>query len=239
MEIIPIKTRILHPPKDDLIEVLNEALPELREGDVVTITSKIVAIDEGRCVPIEGTDKEALVRMEADYTFQPKWRSKPLTLTNHTFISSAGIDESNGEGYYIFLPKDSFGSAKRIHTHLRAQHNIHDLGVVITDSHSLPFRYGAMSVAIGCWGFEPIESHIGRPDLFNRPMEYSKTNLPDAIAAATTLVTGECDEAQPITILRGIPNLVFTEEDPRAELFVPYEEDIYRDLFKDFKKPKN
>jgi coenzyme F420-0:L-glutamate ligase/coenzyme F420-1:gamma-L-glutamate ligase len=91
-----------------------------------------------------------------------------------------------------------------------------------------------MSIAIGCWGFVPIESHIGRPDLFGRTMEYSKTNIPDSIAAATTLVTGECDEAQPITIVRNIPNLVFTDADPRPEFFVRPEDDIYRDLYRDF-----
>ncbi len=237
MELIPIKTRILHPPKDSLIEVLDESVTDLREGDVITITSKIVAISEGRCVPIEGTDKEVLVQQEAEFLFKPEGRSKALTLTNHTIISAAGIDESNGEGYYILLPKDSFESARYIHEYLLKRHSLQHLGVVITDSHSLPFRYGAMSVAIGCWGFEPIDNHVGRPDLFNRPMQYSKTNFPDAIAAATTIVTGECDESQPITILRGMSNLVFTDADPRNEFFVPYEEDIYKDLFKDFKKP--
>lgn len=236
MELIPIRTRIFHPPQDSITDELHKL--SLNEGDVVVVTSKIVAIHEGRCVPIVGADKDALVREEADYIFHPEGRSKPLTLTNHTFISAAGIDESNGEGYYILLPKDSFASAEWIHDELRRHHGISNLGVVITDSHSLPFRYGAMSVAIGCWGFDPIESHIGRPDLFGREMHYSKTNIPDAIAAATTLVVGECDEAQPIAIARGVTNLVFSNEDPRDKFFVPYEEDIYRDLFKDFREPQ-
>lgn len=238
MQLLPIKTRVLHPPKDDLLEVLDVSLPKLQEGDVLVVTSKVVAIYEGRCIPIEGADKEALVRTEADATFYPKHRGKPLTMTNHALISSAGIDESNGEGYYILLPKDSFASAKKIHGHILATQNLTRLGVVITDSHSLPFRYGALSVALGCWGFKPIESHTGRPDLFNRLMQYSKTNIPDSIAAATTLVTGECDESQPITIVRDIPNLVFSDENPQGDFFVPYDQDIYQDLFKDFKKPE-
>jgi len=234
MELIPIKTRILHPPKDDLLEILDEVLTNLREGDVVCVTSKVVAIHEGHCVLIEGTDKSALVEKEATHLFYPEGKKKPLTITNHALISAAGIDESNGEGYYILLPQDAFASARTIHTHLTKRFGITDLGVVVTDSHSLPFRYGAMSVAIGCWGFAPIESHIGRPDLFGRTMEYSKTNIPDSIAAATTLVTGECDESQPITIVRNIPNLVFIDVDPRPEFFVRPEDDIYRDIYKDF-----
>jgi F420-0:gamma-glutamyl ligase len=236
MELIPIKTRILHPPKDNLFEVLDTSLIDLHEGDVVCITSKVVAIHEGRCVLIEGTDKIALVEKEATHLYYPDGKKKPLTITHNALISAAGIDESNGEGYYILLPQDAFVSARLIHTYLVEHHKLNTLGVVITDSHSLPFRYGAMSVAVGCWGFAPIESHIGRPDLFGRTMEYSKTNIPDSIAAATTLVTGECDEAQPITIVRNIPNLIFTDVDPQPEFFVRPEDDIYRDLYKNFRK---
>ena len=208
MELIPIRTRVLHPPKDNLIDVLNSSLIDVTNGDVVIITSKVVAIHEGRCVPIRGTDKEKLILKEAESVLYPSWRKIPITITNNAVISSSGIDESNGEGHYILLPKDSFESARILRKHLMERHHVSTLGVVITDSHSLPFRYGAMSIAIGCWGFEPVLSHIGRTDLFGRVMQYSKTNLPDSIAAAATLVTGECDESQPIAIARGIPNLV-------------------------------
>lgn len=234
MELIPIKTRILHPPKDNLFEVFDAVLTDLCDGDVVAVTSKVVAIHEGRCAHFKGTNKEALVEREADALYYPEGKKKPLTIAHNALISAAGIDESNGEGYYILLPEDVFASAKTIHAYLVKRHRLNTLGVVITDSHSLPFRYGAMSVAIGCWGFAPIESHIGRPDLFGRTMQYSKTNIPDSIAAATTLITGECDESQPITIVRNIPNLVFTDTDPRPEFFVQREDDIYRDLYKDF-----
>ena len=235
MELIPIKTRVLHPPKDDLLKVLDDTLVDLKNEDVVIVTSKVVAIHEGRCVPILGTDKESLVQEEADLIYHPESRRKPLTLVHHALISSSGIDESNGEGYYILLPKDSFESARILRAYLMEKHSLTELGVVITDSHSLPFRYGAMSVAVGCWGFEPIESHIGRTDLFGRVIEYSKTNIPDSISASATLVSGECNESQPIAIARGIPNLVWSKDDPRPAFFVPYEEDIYRDLYKDFK----
>ncbi len=238
MELIPVRTRVLHPPKDNLLEVIDTSLTDVQEGDIVIITSKVVAIHEGRCVPIEGTDKEALVRREAEYLYQSEGQKKPLTITNDALISAAGIDESNGEGYFILLPEDSYASAERIRAHIMERHGITHIGVVITDSHSLPFRYGAMSVSIGCWGFEPIESHIGRTDIFGRVMQYSKTNIPDSIAAAATLVSGECDEVQPIQIARGIPNLIWSDADPRPSFIIPRDEDIYRNLYQDFKKPE-
>ncbi|MCR4286144.1 MAG: coenzyme F420-0:L-glutamate ligase [Candidatus Kaiserbacteria bacterium] len=236
MQFIPIHTRVIQPPKDDLFQVLRESIQDIQDGDVVLITSKVVSIHEGRCVPIENTEKQLLIRNESELLYQPDPTRRPLSVVHHALISSAGIDESNGDGYYTLLPEDPFASAQRIHTYLKDAFNLKEFGVIITDSHSVPFRYGALSIAIGCHGFEPIMSHTGREDLFGRVMVYSKTNIPDAIAGGATLVSGECDEAYPIVIARGIPNLIFTERDAREDFFVSYEDDIFAPLFTQFKK---
>ena len=79
MEIIPIKTRILQPPNDNLMTALIDALPELKEGDIIVVSSKVVAIDEGRTVPVEGSDKQALARQEADYVIERDyWPTRSL-----------------------------------------------------------------------------------------------------------------------------------------------------------------
>lgn len=236
MQFIPIHTRVIQPPKDDLFQVLRESIQDIQSGDVVLITSKVVSIHEGRCVPIENTEKTELIHNEAELLYHPDPARRPLSVVHHALISSAGIDESNGDGYYTLLPEDPFASAQRIHTYLKDTFHLNEFGVIITDSHSVPFRYGALSIAIGCHGFEPIASHTGREDLFGRVMVYSKTNIPDAIAGGATLVSGECDEAYPIVIAREIPNLIFTERDVREDFFVSYEEDIFAPLFTQFKK---
>src|SRR5579864_2495277 len=60
--LIPVKTRALLPPRDDLWDALDPVLPPLQEGDVVAITSKVVAIHQGRCVRVDAVaDKEELV----------------------------------------------------------------------------------------------------------------------------------------------------------------------------------
>lgn len=51
--LIPIKTRALVPPRDDLWDAFDPALPPLQDGDVVAITSKVVAIHQGRCVAVD------------------------------------------------------------------------------------------------------------------------------------------------------------------------------------------
>ncbi len=236
MQLIPIKTKILTPPKDDLFAVLDQSLTDIKEGDVILITSKIVAIHEGRCVHMDHGVKEDLVEREAEYLYQGNGSTKPLTIIHHALISAAGIDESNGLGYYILLPKDPTTSAQMIHTYLCDRFQVHNIGVIITDSHSVPFRYGATSISIGFWGFQPVESHVGRSDLFGRVMKYSSTNIVDSLAAASALVCGECDESQPIVIARGVSNLVCRDADMQEALYVPYELDIYKNLFKDFKK---
>jgi F420-0:gamma-glutamyl ligase len=66
----------------------------------------------------------------------------------------------------------------------------------------------------------PVESHVGRVDLFGRVMQYSSTNIVDSLAAASAVVCGECDEAQPIVVARGVPGIEFSDVDMRDKLLV-------------------
>ncbi len=234
MQLVPVKTRILTPPQADLYVVLDESLPPLQEGDVVVVSSKVVAIHEGRCLPIKSTDKETVVATETDFFISREYYRVPLTVTRHTFLGSAGVDESNGAGYYVLLPEDSFASARSIHSHLTKKFGIQNLGIIVTDSHSGPFRYGATGVALGWWGIEPMEDHRGRTDLFGRVIQYERSNLVDGLAAGATVVMGEVDEGVPVVIARDVPRLVFTDKDTQDMLFVPYREDLFRVLYEKF-----
>lgn len=236
MQVIPIKTRVLTPPKDSLSSVLKEYLIDLREGDVVAISSKVVAIDEGRCVPIREADKEDLVANEADFFVPRLYWTTPLVVAHHAFLGAAGVDESNGAGYYILLPEDPFASAERLREFLCKEFGLTKLGVIVTDSHSTPFRYGAVGVALGWSGFLPLEDHRGRPDLFGREIQYERSNLVDGLAAATTVVAGEVDECVPVVVLRDVPRIVYTEEATKDSLFVSYEEDTFRVLYEKWRK---
>jgi coenzyme F420-0:L-glutamate ligase/coenzyme F420-1:gamma-L-glutamate ligase len=239
MEFIPIKTRILQPPKDDLFSALDESLTDVREGDIILVTSKVVAIHQGRCVKIEnGEQKATLVKEEADLMLDVPERKYPLTVKYHALISGAGIDESNGDGFYVYLPDKPFEAAKELYSYIQEKHGIKNVAVIITDSHSLPFRYGAMSIAISFWGLEPVDSHIGEKDIFGREFHVSRTNLVDSLAAASALVSGEGAEQQPVVVARNVPHIQFTERDTREELLVPLEDDLFKSLFEKFhKKP--
>ncbi len=235
MEIIPIKTRVLNPPQDDLYSVLDTELAGIiSDGDVVLISSKVVALNEGRCVSTTEVDKDSCVANEADIVIpRPYWPS-PLTVTSHTFLGAAGVDESNGNGFYVLLPQEPFRSAESIYRHLKDKFGLDKLGVIITDSHSTPFRYGATGVAISWWGIKPIQDHRGRADLFGRKIQYERSNLVDGLAAAATVVAGEVDECIPIVIARSVPALEFVEGETKGDLFVDYSEDTFRVLYEDY-----
>ena len=164
MNIYPIKTRVLKPPQDNLYEVLDSALPELAEGDIVVVTSKIVSIHQGRCVLISEAVKEDLVKSEAEKYLPPSCNTigVAITIKLNTLIPNAGIDESNGNSFFILWPKDPQKSAKAIWQFLRKKFNIKDLGVIITDSRLTPLRQGVVGYAIGYFGFNPIKDYRGK-----------------------------------------------------------------------------
>lgn len=233
----PIKTRRLEPPQDDLFPVLDESLTSVQPGDLILITSKVVSIHQGRCVPIEGVDKRALIEQEAEYMIERdnvEWPFPPLAITNFTILSGAGIDESNADGHYVLLPERPFDAAEQIWQYLAKKFGFTDFGVIITDSRSQPMRYGAIGVSLSWWGFHPIHSHRGNTDLFGRPLRFEITNIVDAVASGAAAVCGEADECTPLVIARQVPNLRFTDTDTRHQVFKSEKEDLFYPLLKPF-----
>jgi F420-0:gamma-glutamyl ligase len=239
MEYLPVSTRRLEPPQDSFYEVLDQALPPLQPGDIVIVSSKVIAIHEGRCVSPAGFDKDAFLAAEADLMIPRSYWPTPLTVSRHAFVSGCGLDRSNGGGFYVMLPKDVFASAERLYQFLRARVDFADLGVIITDSTSAPFRLGATGIALGWWGIDPLLSHVGRRDLFGRPIMVERSNLVDGLAAGATVVMGEVDEATPVVIARGVPRVVYTEANTQQKLLVPFAEDTFRVLYEKWLPDKN
>ena len=172
MEFIPIKTRAFLPPKDNIYELLDTFLAELSEGDILLVTSKILAIHQGRCVKITDTlDKDALIMQEAEKHI-PRARVPQehviLTIKQNTLIPSAGIDESNANGFYVLWPVNSNEAAREIWEYARKKWRIAKLAVIITDSHTIPLRYGVLGISIGFFGLRPLKDYRGTLDIFGR-----------------------------------------------------------------------
>ena len=216
MIIKAIKTRDFLPPKDNLEELLKTYIKSLDEKSVVVVTSKVVAIGEGNCISISSVDKDELIKSEADKYLERDEVPGSLvmhTIKNNMLIASAGIDESNGNNFYILWPKNPQQSAKSIWQILREKFNIKELGVIITDSRLTPLRQGVVGYAIGYFGFNPIKDYRGKEDIFGRKFEMETSNIPDSLASAAVLEMGEGSERKPIAIISDISDIEFIDHE--------------------------
>lgn len=236
MKVTPIKTEPILPQDRDLFAVLDRHLPALAERSIVAVTSKIVAMCEGRVVRVGDIDKATLVEQEADYLL-PSTESKygfTLTIRHNLLIPSAGIDESNGNGYYILWPQDPQHSANAIRQHLAGRFSLNEVGVVITDSAPRPLLWGVSGVALAHSGFAALKDYVGHPDVFGRPLAVTKASVRDALAGAAVLVMGEADEQTPLAIIDDVPFVAFQGRDPTDEeiagLRIAIEDDLYAPL---------
>src|SRR4029453_16803776 len=87
-------------PGDDLAAAIADATPDLRDGDVVVVTSKVVSKVEGRLVPVPpGADREALRRQVVeDEAVRVLARRGPLAIVQTRqgwVVAAAGVDASN------------------------------------------------------------------------------------------------------------------------------------------------
>jgi putative folate metabolism gamma-glutamate ligase len=242
MQIVPIKTHKITEKDTDIFNVLDTYINNLEDGSIVVVTSKIVSICEGSIRKIndstEAVDKEELVKEESEYFIDKSENSYGmfLTITQNLLIPTAGIDESNGNGYFILWPKDAYRSANLIREHLVEKFGVQNIGVIITDSKTTPLRWGTTGVAIAHSGFEALKDYIGKPDLFDRQIRVTKSNIADGLAAGAVAVMGEGLEQTPLAVISDISNIKFTNhnatENEIKEFKISLDEDIYSPILK-------
>jgi coenzyme F420-0:L-glutamate ligase len=228
MIIKPLKTRLFQ-PKEKLLPFIDKYLPKIKEGSVVVVTSKIVALSEGRFV--DKTDEETkakIIQQESEFVLQTKYVC--LTIKDGIVMANAGVDESNANGKIILLPKDSFESAKKIRSHLRKKHGIANLGVILTDSRTIPLRSGITGVALGYAGFKGLKSYLNKSDIFGRPFHFSRDDMADSLATSAVLCMGEGNERCPLALITDAP-IEFCNRVNKNELRIDIEDDIYGPMF--------
>ena len=223
-----IKTCVFEEGEDLLIFIV-KYVKKLPERSVVVVTSKIVALAEKRTASLISTKaKNKLIRIESQHAVPTKfvW----LTVKDGMLMANAGIDESNANGKLILLPKDSFKIARLLRKKLQMQYKVKELGVIITDSRTMPLRAGVVGVALGYAGFRGVKDYRGKGDIFGRTALYSRTNVADSLATVAVLLMGEGSEQQPLAVISNAP-LAFCDTVNRKELEIPIKDDMYRPLF--------
>ena len=229
MKIQPVKTRIFK-EREDLLTFITKHVPKLKEGSVLAVTSKIVALSEGRTAIVRNEkQKEKLIRAESEWAEPTEYVF--LTMKDGMLLANAGVDESNADGKIVLLPKDSFRSAKMLHKKLSSHYKIKRLGIIITDSRVMPVRSGVVGVAVGYAGFKGLRDYRGKSDIFGRKLKFTQTDIADSLATAATVIMGEGNERTPLVIITDAP-VHFTDRISRDELVIPIEDDMYSPLLR-------
>lgn len=233
MIVKPIKTRIFKEGEDVTI-FIKKQIKKIPEKSVLVVTSKIVALAERRTAEIsDEKSKERLIKKESNIAIKTKYAW--LTIKDGMFMASAGIDESNGNGKLILLPKDSFKSAKMIREKLKKIYKIKNLGVLITDSRTLPLRAGVIGLSLGYAGFKGIRDYRKNKDIFGRKFHFSRTNVADGLASAAVLEMGEGNEKLPLALITN-SRIEFTDKTIRKnEIKISLKADMYAPFFKRLK----
>lgn len=229
MIVQPLKTRLFK-ENENLFEFLRSHIKRIPEKSILVVTSKIVALSEGRVRDFKThRDKEKIIKAESEWAMKTKYTW--LTIKDGVVMASAGIDESNAHGKLILLPKNSYTSAKKILEFCIKTYRVKKLGVLITDSRLFPLRAGIVGLAVGYAGFKGIKDYRGKPDLFGRKLKVSQVDIADSLATAAVLTMGESNERQPLALIKNAP-VEFTAKIKSRELIINPEEDIYAPLFR-------
>jgi dehydro coenzyme F420 reductase / coenzyme F420-0:L-glutamate ligase / coenzyme F420-1:gamma-L-glutamate ligase len=209
----------------DLAALIADAAPDLRDGDILVVTSKVVSKAEGRVL---AASREQAIEAE---TVRVVARRGATTIaqTRHGLVLAAeGVDESNtAPGTVVLLPEDPDESARRLRKALHARTGL-TVGVIVTDTMGRPWRAGQTDNAIGAAGVIPARDYRGEPDTFGNILEVTVAAVADEIAAAADLVKGKSLRI-PVAVVRGLAELVTDPDGPGARVLVrPTDEDMFR-----------
>ena len=250
-------TQLLNIPlieeRDNIAEILFHAIRrqfiELKDGDILAVTSKIISKSEGRMInlnDVEPSDKALelgnetnrdprLMELILKESKEIVRASEQAIIVEHRlgFISAnAGIDHSNVQGnygnkedWYLLLPLSPDNSAEKIRIFIKEKTG-KDIGVIIIDSHGRPWRKGTVGVIIGTSRVPALIDLRGKTDLFGYHLKISEVAAGDELAAAASLMMGQADEKIPAIHVRGFPYQLC--DSTIADILRPRNMDLFR-----------
>jgi coenzyme F420-0:L-glutamate ligase/coenzyme F420-1:gamma-L-glutamate ligase len=204
-------------PGDDLAALtVAAANGQLRDGDILAVTSKIVSKAEDRFVQADDREQaitDETVRLVASRE-TPGGTVRIVQNRLGIIAAAAGVDSSSVPvGTVLLLPEDPDRSARILVDAIRERLGIR-VGVIVTDTLGRAWRVGQTDAAIGIAGMDAVEDLRGTRDEYGQEMNVTITATADAI---------------PIAVIRGLGHLVHDEPRPvsAADLLRPHEEDMF------------
>jgi F420-0:gamma-glutamyl ligase len=237
MKIIPVKTRLIRAGECSAEEFITESITELEENSILAVSSKAIALCQNRVVDTSTITKADLIKREAEFYTSEDFNKYGFnfTILHNTLIASAGIDESNTDGFFVLWPEDPQQTANELRAFIRTRFNVKNIGVIITDSSSMPpMRAGAIGILLAHSGFLAVKQLAGTSDLFGRKFKVSQSAIGSGLAAATNVVMGEGAEQTPIALISELPFVTFQSADPTPEELVSVYLDPQMDLYAPF-----
>jgi len=232
MKVTAIKTNKITQKDKDILNILDTYLTKIEENSVIAVTSKIIAICEGRIVQ-NSISKDELVKQEADF-FLPKESNQYnvyLTIKDNMLVATAGIDESNSNGNLVLWPQNPQDSANKIREYFKKKFKLKNVGIIITDSKSTMLRWGITGASIAHSGFKALNNKIGTPDIFGKKLEITQVNVSDALSSAAVLEMGEANEQTPLAVITEIPYVEFQDRNPNEEELSVLHYDMKKDMY--------
>jgi coenzyme F420-0:L-glutamate ligase/coenzyme F420-1:gamma-L-glutamate ligase len=224
MRLYAVKTEIVK-TGDNVAEVVLEALKgqglQLEDGDILALTSKIIACAEGHIVKLsEVKPSEKAKQLAKKFSLQPEFAElilreadnvyggverAVLTLKDGVLTANAGVDNKNAPlGFAILWPRDVQGWAKRVREEVIGKTGRH-VGVLIVDSGLVPLRTGTCGLALAVAGFKPVIDCRGERDIFGKSLVITRRAVADDLASAAHLLMGEAADKTPAVLIRDAP----------------------------------
>jgi coenzyme F420-0:L-glutamate ligase/coenzyme F420-1:gamma-L-glutamate ligase len=210
----------------DLAAIIGERAPDLRDRDILVVSSKIVSKAEGRV--LHGVGRDAAIDREAVRLIAQRGQTRIVETRHGLVLAAAGVDASNTEpGSVVLLPEDPDASARRLRAGIR-RHTGRDVAVLVSDTMGRPWRNGVVDVAIGVAGLSALADLRGRRDRYGNVLDATIVATADELAAAAELVKGKL-AGVPVAVVRGLAHLVTAADGPGArDLVRPAHEDLFR-----------
>jgi len=230
-----------------ILDSLEESSIDIDDGDVLVIAETIISKAEGTKIDLKSIKPSYKALEIAEKTGKdPKLVESIIRESNeilkvgpdfvicetkHGFVcANAGIDESNVEiGQVTPIPRDPDKSAEIIRKEI-FESTGKQLVVIISDTQGRPFREGAVGVAIGISGMNPLWDRKGETDLYGRKLQTTNIAVADELAASASIVMGQADEGIPAVLIKGLnytKKLISTSKTAKS-LIRPKKYDVFR-----------
>ncbi len=202
---------------DDLAAVLLACSVELRDGDVLVVSSKVVSKAAGLSGP--ASERDALVESQTVRVVAerrtPRGLASVVESAAGPVMAAAGVDASNVPvGAVLLLPPDADATARELRARLR-ELGAPVVAVVVTDTAGRAWRTGQTDFALGCAGLVVTDDLRGTTDAMGAVLEVTERAIADEVAAAADLVKGKASGV-PAALVRGLGAFVTEDDGPGA-----------------------